>query len=500
MNDNRKGAAGTGARARELASVWVMRSLAIAFSLAVALVVLVALTLPGDRKPQESVQPKRTSRELSQNMNRKQLLDAIKASEAAFKLYIKNDRMFGDFKLIAREFETMSSDSDLLLFLETLGSAAGDDYFTVMTTQRYEHITALQAGAKVGVDFDFTWDSQKTAWRITKVGPVAEAAGLRKDDHIHSINGEVAVPTDDSDMRSINEEKLKAAVRGLLNSQIEVVVKRGEKLAICRLRVGVLSVTEPFKFEVMEHPFDKDRKKEFRAITFNHLHSPSVVTEFYLQLKQCQDENVKGIAIDLRALWNGDGETATRIAAMFRGKGVVSRVIATTPDGHLLMKTYEIIDGKLHLKTQGPFQVGENGKLVTTPLSKDTDEVKDWPVDVYKGPVVAVVGRDTSGVGELIATSFKESWNVEKRGYVVSKVYTWGKGTGQTIFPIGEGYVLVLSTSFYLQPDGQPIEGRLGPGPNGACPQKTDEWWFARYTLIERLNVVPRPEWPGAGK
>lgn len=489
-----------GARARELQSAWAVRAFIVAGVLSAAAVTAISLLLP-ESKPASVTVISRTGREFSPTMNRQQLLDAVKASEAAFRVYLKRDRVLGDFEAIAREFEDIKSDSDLVQLLTMLASAAGDDYFAVLTNQQYEHLSAVSSGGKIAVDFDFSYEWQKNAWEVSKVGPTAEAAGLKKGDQLHSINGYLAIPSDDFNQRNALERQMKMRMLGLINTPVEVVVRRDGQLNTVRLKVQVVSRSDAFSVDDMEHPLDRGKVKDFKTITFNHLRSATILTDLHQQLRSWQATGVRGIAIDLRNLSEGEGEKAVRVAAMFREKGVLSRLIETTPDGDLVMKTWEIVDRAVRLTTKGPFKVGADGTVVMPPSAPEMVQVKDWPTNVYRGPVVALFGRQTSGVGELIASALKESWRVEKRGMTVAKFYSWGKGTSQTYFPIGNGYWLALSTAFYLQPDGSSIEGRVGPAPNVACPSnQTDEWWFTRYTLVDRLNVVPRPEWPGSSK
>lgn len=490
----------TGGRARELTFDWATRAVILTSVLALAVVTVIWFTLP-QAQPQRALSLTRTGNSFSPALNQKQLADAVKAAEAAFRVYLKRDKVIGDAEAIAHEFAQAKSEADLMQYLMMLGSVAGDDYFAILTNQQYEHLTALISGGKVGADFDISWDNVRNAWTVSKLGPSAEAAGLLKDDVVYSVNGDLAEPSEDNAVRAATEGMLKARLSGLINTPINLLVRRDGKLVPVYLRTQVVSRVDAFVVDDMEHPLDKVKVPDFKTITFRHLYSDTLLVDLQHELTAWQSAGVKGIAIDLRTVSSGDAERAIRIAAMLREHGVLSRMIETTQDGHLVMKTWEIVNGAVHLKTKGPFTVSYEGKVDLNAKVPETDVVKDWPTNVYRGPVVALSGRQTAGAGELIASAMSESWRVEKRCMTVAKFYTYGKGTSQTFFPVGNGHWLRLSTGFYLQPDGSSIEGELGPGPNVACPGgRTDEWWFTRFTLVERFNVVPLPEWPGASK
>jgi C-terminal processing protease CtpA/Prc len=206
---------------------------------------------------------------------------------------------------------------------------------------------------------------------------------------------------------------------------------------------------------------------------------------------------VRGIVVDLREVGEGDTETAVRIAAMFLQDGPLGSFISTTPEGALVMRSYEIAKGKVQVKIDGPFAVGEDGKIAGKPAKPQVIEVKDWPCNVFRGQVSAVQANSTLGGGEVIASAFSHSWlRDETRTQTVAKQYTRGKGTAQSYFQVGAKYWLRVSTSFAVQPDGSPIEGEIGPAPNVGVPPDQDEHWYARFTLFKRMSVLPLSDYP----
>lgn len=487
----------TGHRARQIESAWALRALIVGALLAGVAVALSVWLCPAPKAPPRPITGSpRASNEFSPGVDPKQLEAAIKATATAFNVYLKRDRVEADVLAVTREFASINSEGDLLQAFNMLATASGDQYMGVLTNAEYIDQTARAGGAQIGIDVNIVYDSSAKIYKFDRVGPEAERQGLKVGDVILEIAG-LKVPTDAPNPFQIPAAIASIMRNGLLNSNVDIVVRRDKTELNLSLTRRVASRTPAFTVGDMMHPLSNKPISDMQALTLNHLRSKSLMTDLYVQLKTFQEANVRGIVVDLRNVGEGDPETAVRIAAMFLDKGPVASFIRTTPEGGLVIHRYEIVNGQVQLKIQGPYVVQANGKLSEKPSAPDKVELLDWPCDVYKGQVVAVLGRQTSGCGEAIAAAFSHTWRKDKsRTQTVAKFYTAGKGTAQTYFPIGENYWLRLSTAFCLQPDGSVIEGELGPGPNVACPQDQDEHWFARYTLFVRSSVLPPSEFP----
>ena len=100
----------------------------------------------------------------------------------------------------------------------------------------------------------------------------------------------------------------------------------------------------------------------------------------------------------------------------------------------------------------------EEGTVVSTRgRGKDTtDEYRARPPDMIdKAPLVVLVNRGSASASEIVAGALQDH-----RRAVVLGERTFGKGSVQTIIPIGSDAALKLTTALYHTPNGRSIQAR----------------------------------------
>ncbi len=523
-----------GEQARQIQAVRATRALIVAIVVALAVASVLSLTFLAPSSP-PLPSHSRGSRSFSPTVTLDEWRAHVRASQAAYNMFIKRDRVQPELDTVINEYLNREylSEPDIFQLFQHLGKASGDDYFAIVPNDRYQHLKALMRRAKIGIEIETRWDPTAQCFVINTIGTKAQAEADRQDLKV----GDRIIAFDDF---MLNPQQVQRNVGnwqqavanyiqsgGLLGSQIKLTVRRfdGTKLLpqkdVWLTRI-ILEEEAPFSVEDWKKPIENVQDPQVKEITIKHLETSNSISDIFTELtKMSQVEGgLKGVIVDLRNLQAGDAEKALQVAAMFLKTGVIShrletaRITSTDAAGQktewpaILIRTYVIERGQVHRKTWGPYRVEAGGAIDPAagrrdPQKPDRDEILPWQVGVIDCPVIAIASRTTGGAGELLAAAFRDQWEstMPRRCELVAKYLTIGNGTGRTFFPVLNGtFWLQVSTSYYLAPDGSKIDNTISRGrvvglqPNVGIPEEVDEMVFARQLMYDRLNVIEKPD------
>ncbi len=247
--------------------------------------------------------------------------------------------------------------------------------------------------------------------RLTVIAPIdgtpAERAGVKAMDTIIKVNAE-----------STKDMTLMDAVQKMRGP-------KGTKVTLTIQREGV---AEPLVF-VLTREIIKIESVRFKLLDGNI---------GYIRLTQFQDQTAKDMAAAIRKL---------------REQKMQSLILDLRNNpGGLLTSAVEVSEQF----------VGMNRLIVyikTREGRKDdyVSHIKDQPDDY---PIVVLVNEGSASASEIVAGALQD-WG---RAVVVG-VQTFGKGSVQTILPLGDGSGLRLTTAKYYTPKGRSIHG-VGIGPD----------------------------------
>jgi carboxyl-terminal processing protease len=277
-----------------------------------------------------------------------------------------------------------------------------DPYSVLLTGDDYKALTEQTSGnyAGLGIQIDV-----RDGW-ITVVAPLpetpAERAGVATGDQIIEVDGK-------STEGWKNDEAVKA-LRGAPGSKVTISVRRS-------------GVTDPIKYSLVRAQI--------------HIRSVPAGTLF--------DGGVGYISLNPVAETSAD-ELQSEIRAM-KGKGMKSLILDLRLNpGGLLDQGVKVADLFLDAKQE---IVATRGRARGSTKEFYDDARQAWP----ELPIVVLVNDGTASAAEIIAGALQD----HDRAVVVGTP-TFGKGLVQTLFPLGEGVALKLTTARWYTPSGRTIQ------------------------------------------
>jgi carboxyl-terminal processing protease len=119
--------------------------------------------------------------------------------------------------------------------------------------------------------------------------------------------------------------------------------------------------------------------------------------------------------------------------------------------------------------------------------SRGDDYLRDLPPGIKTVPMVVLVDGGTASASEIVAGALQD----HKRA-VVMGTQTFGKGSVQTILPLGHNTGLKLTTARYYTPNGRSIQAK-GIEPDVAVDDGRDSVNRLREANLEHHLEVPAP-------
>jgi len=241
-------------------------------------------------------------------------------------------------------------------------------------------------------------------------------------------SGDLIIKLDDTLVKGLNLNDAVKRMRGKPGSTIVLtIVRKNEprplQISVTRAVIKVQSV----KSKLVEPGYAFVRVTQFQEHTGENL--ATALTNLHKQNKG----NLKGLVLDLRNDPGGLLTGAVAVSAAFLPKDAL--VVYT--DGRT-------DDAKMRLHaTPGDYLRG-NGK---------SDYLKGLP-DIYKTvPMVVLINGGSASASEIVAGALQDN----KRAVILG-TQSFGKGSVQTILPLGNNTAIKLTTARYYTPSGRSIQ------------------------------------------
>jgi carboxyl-terminal processing protease len=243
-------------------------------------------------------------------------------------------------------------------------------------------------------------------------------------------SGDFIIKLDDTLVKGLTLNDAVKRMRGKPGSNIVLTVVRKNEpkplvVSVTRAVIKVQSV----KSKVVEPGYGFVRITQFQEHTGENL--ATALQNIYKQ----NNGDLKGMVIDLR---NDPGGLLT---------GAVAVSSAFLPKDALVVYTEgRTDDAKMRLTASAYNYLHGNGK---------SDYLKDVP-GLYKNvPLVVLVNGGSASASEIVAGALQD----HKRA-VIMGTQTFGKGSVQTILPLGNNTAIKLTTARYYTPSGRSIQAK----------------------------------------
>ena len=276
------------------------------------------------------------------------------------------------------------------------------------------------SGRFVGVGIEITQEDGLVKVVTPIEGSPAFRAGLKTNDLITRV--------DDTAVKGLTLNEAVKRMRGEPNTKVTLTIFRKDEnrtfpVTITREEIRTQSV----RGKLMEPGYGWVRLSQFQERT---------VEDFVRKIEEIykQEPNLKGLVLDLRNDPGGLLDAAVAVSAAFLPENV--NVVSTNG---------QLADSKFTYKASPEFYVRRG----------NTDPLKRLPAGLKTLPLVVLVNEGSASASEIVAGALQD----HKRATIMGN-QTFGKGSVQTVRPLGPDTGLKITTARYYTPSGRSIQAK----------------------------------------
>ena len=315
---------------------------------------------------------------------------------------------------LARNVHEQDKDEQIKLFLDALAQAY-DPHSEYLSKADMKNFSINMGLSLVGIGAMLrSEDGYAKIESLVPGGPAQLDGRLKVGDRITAV---AQGPADYVDVREMRLDKVVEMIRGKKGTHVRLLAIPSDATDPSR-RKNVELVRDEIKLKDQEARADiiikKDENGEPIKLGWLTLpsfyadmdkHQKSTTRDVLALLKRLKKENIAGLVVDLRRNGGGSLEEALALTGLFLKSGPIVQT-----------KDY-------------------NGN---TRISSDPD-----PGIAYSGPLIVLTSRQSASASEIFAAALQDYG----RAVIVGDKNTFGKGTVQTILPIGRFASLLGSHS-----------------------------------------------------
>jgi len=295
-----------------------------------------------------------------------------------------------------------------------------DPHSQYFDKKSYKEFREGTAGRFVGVGIEITQEDGLVKIVSPIEGSPAYRAGLKTNDLITRI--------DDTAVKGLTLNEAVKRMRGEPNTKVVLTIFRKDEnrsfpVTIIREEIKTQSV----KGKMVEPGYGWIRLSQFQERT---------VEDFVRKVEELykQDPALKGLVLDLRNDPGGLLDAAVAVSAAFLPENVT--VVST--NGQLAESKYTFKAAPEYYQRRG-----------------SGDPLRRLPAAIKKIPLVVLVNEGSASASEIVAGALQD----HKRAVIMGS-QTFGKGSVQTVRPLGPDTGLKITTARYYTPAGRSIQAK----------------------------------------
>lgn len=330
---------------------------------------------------------------------------------------------------VRRQYVNETNDERLFRYAMSGMLKKLDTYAEFLDAEALTNLRAFTDGTVASVGLVANYATNREHWVVEFVVPESPSAkaGIKVGDYLHDIGG---IRLNDTH----TNEDIVQMLSGIAGTQLDVVVShagRGKHTVTLQRNVAEsegLSVKMENGVAVVRLPVFTNRTKDELVQSLARTNEP-----------------IFAVLIDVRNNPGGVLSSAIDVASLFMPNRPVVQVVARNQKNQTLNTT-------------------QNAPLQSV-------------------PVMIVQNRYSASAAEVLSAALLEG------GAIVAGETSYGKGSVQSILPIGNEEAIKLTTAYYQMVDGTKIDG-VGVIPNFNL-NFDDEQWFERAMLVLQNTKKP---------
>ena len=296
-----------------------------------------------------------------------------------------------------------------------------DPHSSYFDKKSFKEFREGTSGRFVGVGIEITQEDGLVKVVSPIEGSPADRAGLKPNDLITKI--------DDTAVKGLSLNEAVKKMRGDPKSKVVLMIFRKDEsrtfpVTIVREEIRTQSV----RSKIVEPGYAWIRLSQFQERT---------VDDFVTKIEQIykQEPDLKGLVLDLRNDPGGLLDAAVAISAAFLPENVT--VVSTNG---------QLAESKFIYKAAPEFYLRRAGS---------NDPLKKLPAALKTVPLVVLVNEGSASASEIVAGALQD----HKRAVIMGN-QTFGKGSVQTVRPLGPDTGIKLTTARYYTPSGKSIQAK----------------------------------------